>query len=85
MKIVIAKRSGLDTVVYINASRINSFHACENPYDGRQETKIYFTEGKCEIEGDKTQDLCWFMSADNDSGILDLVNDQSKLDRRANK
>ena len=57
MKLIIAKRSGLEEVAYINATRINSFHVAKNPYDGRIETKIYFTEGKCEIEGDKTEKI----------------------------
>ena len=80
MKIIIAKRSGLDETVYINASKVNSFHAVKNPYDGRIETKIYFPEGKCEIEGDKCYQMCIFMANEDDCGVLDLVNgiDKSK-------
>ena len=79
MKLIVAKRSGLDEIAYINASRINSFHVTKNPYDGRIETKIYFTEGKCEIEGDMTYRIACFMSDEGDSGVLDLV---SNIDKR---
>ena len=78
MKIIVAKRSGLNEVAYINASRINSFHVVSNPYDGRIETKIYFTEGKCEIEGDRTVEIAEFMSAESDCGLLDLTKNFSK-------
>ena len=78
MKIIIAKRSGLDEIAYINASRINSFHVVRNQYDGRIETKIYFAEGKCEIEGDATKAIAMFMSNEGDYGILDLTVEQTK-------
>ena len=73
MKIIIAKKSGHDETVYINASRISSFHAIKNPYNEHIETKIYFPEGKCEIEGDKCQEMCRFMANEDDCGVLDLV------------
>jgi len=73
MKIIIAKRSGLQEIAYVNASRINSFLASKNPYDGRIETKIYFDEGKCEVEGDLTQRIAEFMASDDDCGMLDLT------------
>ena len=78
MKIIIAKQSGLDRTVFINANRISSFHSSENQYDGRIETKIYFAEGKCEIEGDKTEELCGFMASDDESGILNLVQEDER-------
>lgn len=73
MKIIIAKRSGLDEIAYVNASRINSFLMAKNQYDGRIETKIYFDQGKCEIEGDLTLRIAEFMASDDDCGILDLT------------
>lgn len=72
MKIIIAKRSGRNDIAYINASKINSFHV--DSYDGRVITKIYLSEGKCEIEGDRTKEMAEFMSNEGDCGILDLVN-----------
>ena len=78
MKIIVAKRSGLDGVAYINANKINSFLAEENKYDKRVETRIYFSEGKCEIEGDQTDRILNFMVSDDDSGVLDLTNGQKK-------
>lgn len=78
MKIIVAKRSGLDGVAYINANKINSFLAEENKYDKRVETRIYFAEGKCEIEGDQTDRILNFMVSDADSGVLDLTNGQKK-------
>lgn len=78
MKIIIAKRSGLDEVAYVNASRINSFLMAKNPYDGRIETKIYFDQGKCEIEGDLTIRIAEFMASDDDCGILDLTGCMNK-------
>lgn len=79
MKIIIAKRSGYDETVYINASRINSFHAVRNPFSNDiLETKIYFTEGKCAIEGDRTEEIANFMGSESDCGILDLVKDKTK-------
>lgn len=78
MKIIVAKRSGLDGVAYINANKINSFLAEENKYDKRVETRIYFAEGKCEIEGDQTDRILNFMVSDDDSGVLDLTNGQKK-------
>ena len=73
MKIIIAKRSGLDRIAYINANKINSFLAEENKYSGNVETRIYFSEGRCEIEGDRTQELLAFMLSDEDTGVLDLT------------
>ena len=78
MKIIIAKRSGKDKVAYINANKINSFLADVNPNNGEMETKIYFSEGKCEIEGDQTQRIFHFMLSEEDSGFLDLVNGEKK-------
>ena len=78
MKIIIAKRSGLNEVAYINASRINSFLAQTNQYDGRSETRIFFSEGKCEIEGDRTAEIAEFMACEADCGVLDLVNESQK-------
>ena len=73
MKIIKAKQSGLDRIAYINASRIDSFHAVTNQYDGRVETKIYFGDNKCEIEGDKTIQIAHFMCSEGDCGFLDLT------------
>ena len=81
MKLIIAKRSGLEEIAYINANRINSFLCSKNQYDGRMETKIYFSEGKCEIEGDHTYDIACFMSDEAESGVLDLVHG---IDKRTN-
>jgi len=78
MKIIVAKRSGLDGVAYINADKINSWLAEENKYDKRVETRIYFAEGRCEIEGDQTQRILDFLMTDDNSGVLDLTTDQKK-------
>ena len=76
MKLIIAKQSGLERIAYINADRINSFHADRNEYDNRAETKIYFTEGKSVIEGDMASRIATFMSDNSDCGILDLTKEQ---------
>lgn len=73
MKLIIAKQSGLDRIAYINANRIDSFHADINQYDNREETKIYFSDGKCVIEGDRTKEIAEYMSDDGDCGLLDLT------------
>ena len=79
MKIIIAKRGGTDgSIAYINASRIDSFHTEENAYNGSLETKIYFDNGKCLIEGDKTQQIADFMASESDCGILDLTRDDKE-------
>ena len=77
MKIIVAKQSGLDRIAYINATRINTFHADKNQYDERIETKIYFDNGKCEIEGDKTQEIANFISEEGDSGMLNLIGENA--------
>lgn len=76
MKLIIAKQSGLERIAYINADRINSFHADKNEYDNRDETKIYFTEGKSVIEGNMAKRIATFMSNDSECGILDLTKEQ---------
>lgn len=73
MKIIIAKRNGVEGVAYINASRINSFHSSTSVEENRPMTKIYFDQGKCEIEGDFTQRIAEFMASDDDCGMIDLT------------
>ena len=86
MKIIVAKRIGREDIAYINASRISSFIA--DNYDDKAITKIYFSDSKCEIEGDYTKQILEFMLSDEGSGLLDLTkaaNEKSYWTRRGNK
>ena len=76
MKIIIAKRIGKERPAYINANKVNSFLADVNA-DGELITKIYFSEGKCEIEGDHTKKIMNFLMSDDDSGSLNLLFDNN--------
>ena len=73
MKIIIAKKCGTDEPVYINASTISSFHRIVNADDKSVRTKIYFSDGKCEVDGDVTKKLCQFMAKEEDSGFYDTT------------
>ncbi len=78
MKIIVARRSGTGEIAYVCAQKISSFHARKNPYDSSMETRIYLTEGKCEIMGDRAKEICDFLASDNDSGILDLTEEKKE-------
>ena len=82
MKIVIAKETVSGKRVYINASRISSFHVVEDTY-GRKITKIYFEDSKCVVDGDVALELLDFMSNEEDYGTCSLGEkpEESALDR----
>ena len=79
MKIIIAKQSGRDRKEYIVANSIESFAHDKNPYNGTDETRIYFFHGdKIVIDGDQTKEISEFMATDDNSGILNLVKDEDR-------
>ena len=78
MKIIVAKRSGKDSIAYINANRVTSFLATKNMNNNQIETRIYFADTKCEIAGDHTKKILDFMMTESDSGVLDLTAEEKK-------
>ena len=85
MKFFKAKQFGQDRIVYINADRIDSFHAVYDIDNDGKSTKIYIGQGKCEIEGTKTIEIAQFMATDDNCGFLDLVGNDSSAYRKAHE
>jgi len=72
MKLIKAKQSGKDRPVYINVDNICLFYS--DQYDGAYKTKIYFNEGRCEIEGNHAEAIEKFIT-EYPSGLYDLTED----------
>ena len=85
MKIIKAKQFGKDRIAYINADRIDSFHAVYDSDNDVKSTKIYIGQGMCEIEGDKTIQIAQFMATDDNCGFLDLVGVENSAYRKAHE
>ena len=71
MKLIKAKQSGMDRDVYINADSICTFYS--DTYEGKDKTKIYFSNGKCEIEGNHAKEIASFIRCGSNEKIYDLT------------
>lgn len=72
MRLIKAKQSGKDRDVYINVDNICLFYS--DQYEGAFKTKIYFNDGKCEIEGNHAEDIVKFIK-NYSSGLYDITED----------
>ena len=70
MKIIAVKPIEKKHARFINASTLVMFHAID--YDNGVRTKLVFSGGTYEVEGDHTKKISEFMSTDENCGLLEL-------------